>query len=85
MINITMYVTILYYLFHYSSWAKALEEFTNIVNPNSQLFHSMHLLVHPQLPKHNQLSNQQQRLSLMSEKKIKIILFCVPKIPPRMM
>ena len=93
-INMMMYVTIncfvhtitiLYYLFYYSSRAKTLNKFTNIVNPNYQLWHSRQLLVHPQLPKHHQLLNQQQRLSLLLEIKIKTILFCIPKVKFRMM
>ena len=78
-------ITILYYLLYYSSWAKKLEKFTNTVNPNSQLCHSRHLLVHLQIPKHHLISNEQQLLSLMLETKIKTILFCIPKIPSRMM
>ena len=72
-------------MFYYSSWAKTLNKFTNIVNPNSQLRRSIHLLVHSQLPKHIQLSNNQQCMYLMLETKIKTIMFCIPKITSRMM
>ena len=78
-------ITILYYLLYYLSWANKLDGFTNIVDPNSQLRHSRHLLVHIHIPKHHQLSNQQQHLSLLLETKIKTIMFCIPKIPSRIM
>ena len=75
---------ILYYLFYYLSWANKLEEFTDIVNPNYQLLHSRNLLVHLHIPKNHQLLNEQQHLYLLLQKTIKTVLFCIPKIPPRM-
>ena len=78
-------IIILYYLFCYSSWAKKLDEFINIVNRNSQLRQSRHLLVHLHNPKNHLLSNKQQRLSLMLQTNIKTIFFCIPLIPSRMM
>ena len=62
-----------------------LDEFTNMVNTNSQLCHSRHLLVHLMTPKHHQLFNQQQLLPLLQHTNIKKILFYIPKIPSRMM
>ena len=57
--------------FSHDKWAKTLDKCTNIFNTKSQLRYSSHLIVHPHLPKHHQLSNQQQRLSLLLETKIK--------------
>ena len=72
-------------LIYNSSWGNTLDEFTNIVNTNSQNFQSRHLLVHLHNPKHLPLLNQQHRLFLLQQTKIKTILFCVPKTPSRMM
>ena len=78
-------ITILYYFTCNSSWRKTLDEFTNIVNPNSQLRHSRYLLVHLKNPKHLPILNSQQRLSLLQDTNIKTIMFCIPKIISRMM
>ena len=48
---------IIFIFIYYSSWAKTLEKFTNIVNLKSQLSNSTHLLAHLQILKHHRLSN----------------------------
>ena len=63
---------------------KYIGKIINMVNPNSKLRHSRHLLVHLQIPKHHQLSNKQQRLFLLLETKNKTALFCITKITSRM-
>ena len=52
-----------------------MEKLTNTVNINSQLCHSRHLLVHLHIPKHLQLLNYQQRMSLLQQTNIKKSVF----------
>ena len=51
------------------------DKFTNIINTNSQICQSRHLLFHLQIPKHHQLLNWQQHLSLLLETKKNYVLY----------
>ena len=48
---------IIFIFIYHSSWAKTLDEFTSIVNTNSQLRQSGHLFLNIQLFKHHHLLN----------------------------
>ena len=48
---------IIFIFIYYSQWEKTLDEFKNIVNPNSQLLQSRHLFFNLKLPKDNNILN----------------------------